>query len=291
MIDTTDGGRIYDGLNLGELRAIPSLTTYGDLSAKGHSHSVCAWSPDTRSIVSGNERGELLRSYLFGEDHRSPFPASHAYAVTDIAFAPADGLLISVSEDATFKVWNSRDELVFSRHAHDSVVHACSFAPDGSRFATASEDRMVKLWSVEGRETAAFSHDAPVTAVSFSPEGRRIVSGSATGAIVIHDVVNRSRIAQFAPFTSRVARCWWTLDGQHIVAAYSAGAVSVVEVSTGDLRAHFAGRGALAAAALSPDASVVLVTTTTGGAFLLSLENLELNRREFLNLHARVPAG
>ena len=55
-----------------------------------------------------------------------------------------------------------------------------SFSPDGTKVASGSHDKTVKLWDVEsGEEIRSLErHSDYVTSVSFSPEGYKLASGS-----------------------------------------------------------------------------------------------------------------
>ena len=56
-----------------------------------------------------------------------------------------------------------------------------SFSPDGTKVASGSEDKTVKLWDVTSGEclqTLEGHSDRPVYSVSFSPDGTKVASGS-----------------------------------------------------------------------------------------------------------------
>ena len=53
-----------------------------------------------------------------------------------------------------------------------------AFAPDGRTLATASIDKTVRLWSVNGGQELLVldGHTGPVRALAFSPDGRILAS-------------------------------------------------------------------------------------------------------------------
>jgi WD40 repeat protein len=71
-------------------------------------------------------------------------------------------------------------EVLHTLIGHTSDLVGIAFSPDGSRIATASFDRTVKLWdTLTGREVFTLrGHTAGLLALAFSPDGHRIVSGS-----------------------------------------------------------------------------------------------------------------
>ena len=62
-------------------------------------------------------------------------------------------------------------------HADWSAV---AFSPDGSKLATASDDRTAKVWdAATGEELSTLTgHDDFVASVAFSPDGTRLVTAS-----------------------------------------------------------------------------------------------------------------
>ena len=61
---------------------------------------------------------------------------------------------------------------------HHNTVNNVSFSPDGKRIASASDDKTVKIWNLEGKEIKSIVHPSPVWSVIFSPDGKLIATAS-----------------------------------------------------------------------------------------------------------------
>jgi WD40 repeat protein len=63
---------------------------------------------------------------------------------------------------------------------HDGVVWSAAFAPDGSRFVTASEDGTTRIVDTESGDTlhTLAGHDGPVVGAALSPDGSLVVTTS-----------------------------------------------------------------------------------------------------------------
>ena len=72
---------------------------------------------------------------------------------------------------------------------HTSFVQGVAFSPDGTRIASASQDRSVKVWDAAmGEEVLTLKgHANRAFGVAFSPDGRRIASASVDGTVRVWD--------------------------------------------------------------------------------------------------------
>lgn len=97
-------------------------------------------------------------------------------------------------------------------HAVD--VWGVSVSPDGKTIASASYDKMIKLWDTEGHLLHTLQgHTGGVVRVSFSPDGKTIASASHDRTIKLWDL-NGNLIHTFEGHTNRVNQVRFSPDGK-----------------------------------------------------------------------------
>lgn len=127
-----------------------------------------------------------------------PLPG-HILTVTRIAFSPDDKLILSVSRDRSWRLFQIQEGLGYTPVAadktHGRIIWDCAWAMEGDVFATASRDKTVRIWRKEENNShwgtaTTIKTKAPATAVAFASGDlharRHLAIGLETGDIVIY---------------------------------------------------------------------------------------------------------
>ncbi|KAH8649029.1 putative histone transcription regulator [Xylariales sp. PMI_506] len=207
----------------------------------GTIHSV-RFSPNGRYLASGADDKIICIYQLesgpppiatFGTNEPPPVEnwktsrrlVGHENDVQDLAWSHDGSILVSVGLDSKIVVWSGHSfEKLKVLSGHQSHVKGITFDPANKFFATASDDRTIKIWR--------FTSPAP----------------NATQ----HDMVNNFQLettiaAPFksSPLTTYFRRCSWSPDGNHIAAANAVNgpvsSVAIIERSRWDSEINLIG--------------------------------------------------
>ncbi|KAL3468350.1 WD40 repeat-like protein [Aspergillus heterothallicus] len=138
------------------------------------------------AVLTGH--AESLGAISFPRDS----PQSNTPAYNDPVNHPPQ-FVITGSQDRTIKRWNTAklgpttpDEphtpkALFTRKAHDKDINALDVSPSSELFASASQDRTVKIWSADDGTALGVlrGHKRGVWSARFSPRGTPILSADA----------------------------------------------------------------------------------------------------------------
>lgn len=94
-------------------------------------------------------------------------------------------VLITGSQDLTVKKWeiprqaSKKAKALFTRKAHEKDINALDINPSGQLFASASQDKTVKIWSVAEGEVQGIlrGHKRGVWSVRFAPTNTPVIQG------------------------------------------------------------------------------------------------------------------
>ncbi|MFN6479452.1 hypothetical protein [Nostoc sp. DedQUE07] len=153
-------------------KAIKTLNDAGDR---------VSFSPDGQTIVTEN-RGDIILRRLDGSFFKSFFVPSSVSSQSLVFSREGQTIYTAAFSEQTLNASilkiDTEKKVNFDFSGHRNTVTSFSFSPDGKMLASGSEDKTIKLWSLESRnfQTSNESESNEVNEVSFSPNGQIVAS-------------------------------------------------------------------------------------------------------------------
>jgi cytochrome c len=145
---------------------------------RGHGGPVraLAISADGAQAISGSFDTSAIR-WSIPRNAAEQVMRFHEGAVNAVAFLK-DGRMVTAGADARIAIWTSgesRPDVIFD--GHEAPVASLAVSPAGDWLASASWDRTVRLWPLNGGAPRILEGNSQnVNGVAFSPDGRQVIS-------------------------------------------------------------------------------------------------------------------
>jgi WD40 repeat protein len=150
-----------------------------------------------------------------------------------------------------------------------------SFSPDSKTIASASDDRTVKLWNVEGTQLHSLKgHSGAVTSVSFSPDGKTIASASEDKTIKLWSIEG-TQLRTLKGHSGAVTSVSFSPDGKTIASASDDRTVKLWNIEGTQLHSLKEQSGEATRVCFSSDGKTITFVSSDGTVKRWSIESKE----------------
>jgi len=178
-------------------------------------------SPDGTMVVGGSADGRLRLWNIEEGRVVGDLWEGHNDEVGCVDWSPNGLEIASGSVDGTVRRWNPHT----GRQIGPAIetggwVNAIKYSPPADKFATSGQDRMIRVWSKDGKLLIEIKgHDNGVNSLCWSKDGAHIFSGSSDHTIRKWQLIDGKEVFVLRGHTRPVAFICVSLDERHLVSA------------------------------------------------------------------------
>lgn len=218
---------------------------------------------DESSNNSNNNTFSGARSWKFKYTLRSHFDA-----VWSLVFHPTESVLLSASEDGTWKMWNLQSlapsinkppvtelEPVYTFRGHTGPVYSLALAADRGRVLSAGADSMIRVWTLPPSSLDPYDrhgvgvdyhlrrlvgHTDAIWSLALHPHLSHVLSASADDTVRLWDYEKQDPLLHTLTLTdpSGITHTPTSVDMvhtnlAHCVASYTSSSLAVFDLETG----------------------------------------------------------
>ncbi|KAF8894801.1 WD40-repeat-containing domain protein [Infundibulicybe gibba] len=195
--------------------------------------NVVTWTPEGRRVLTGSTSGEftLWNGLTFNFE---TILQAHDTAICTFAFTHSGAYLASADKSGIIKYFepNMNNLTAWQGSSSREAIRGLSFSPDDRRFATASDDSSVRIWSFqESRvESVLTGHGWDVKCVQWHPTKGLLVSGSKDNQIKFWDPRTGTVLSTLHQHKNTIQALSWSPNGDQVASASRDQTVRVFDI-------------------------------------------------------------
>ena len=270
-----DGTRVVTASDDGTARIWDAVTGKETMRLQAHKGVVrsAAFSPDGKVIITAVGKTALLWDVATGTELAQ---LVHERVLDSVQFSRDGRLVVTASKSGEASIWDVAAAKIIANvntcrgdgctHPGSEGFNYADFSSDGRLVVTASDNGIIRIWSVATSEQMAqFACDSIAWQAIFSPDGKTVVGacGGPRGdrAARIWDLETRKEVATLH-HEDGVSSAAFSADGRSLVTASFDASASIWDVATkvqiAVLRGH---SSSVMSAAFSPDGNRVVTAS------------------------------
>ncbi|MFA6186461.1 MAG: WD40 repeat domain-containing protein [Phycisphaerae bacterium] len=216
-----------------------------NVDAIEYSNKLLPWKGSKEKICKLLESWDSTRAtnnqnHVWLKSHRPPiYPLNqsqirvfngHKSGIRDVCFSRNDEYVISVSADATARVWDVKNGIqACCLEEIKSMMLCVSVSPKGNLAAIGCIGGAIYLWDWSNSDlTLLGNHNDSVYSLAYSPGSDKLLSGSSDGTVRIWDISRKEKDKLVTKCETKIRGVCWAPNGE-FVAVDSGGNIEVID--------------------------------------------------------------